>query len=309
MECLDLNADRTIRGERGTLTLPVREANERKMTMKRMLTAVLAGLLSCFVWADLPSEILVDLRLDESSYVCGERVRGIIEIKNMAMDTVSVGYTNSPDRVFVEVYRASDHYLLDRQEGRSFVSPFKLKANQGLKLEVFLGDHYDFTTQGRYLARPVLVHAGMRYSGLYRAFDVVPGMKVASAVQMFSNRPNLSRVFDLLRWSRRGTEHLFLSAHDEGAGNSRWMTSDIGAMMRTTKPTISILSGGEVIVFHRNGPDSFVRSEFWSLPNALDFRTRQMVRDPETAGQQSVQEMYRQGGKVEAKSNPWWKFW
>lgn len=277
--------------------------------MKRMIIAACAALFACCALADLPSEILVDLRLDESSYVCGERVRGVIEIKNMAMDTVSVGYTNSQDLVFVEVFRASDHHQLDRREGRSFVSPFVLKANQGLKLEVFMGDHYDFTVQGRYLARPVLVHAGSRYVGLYRAFDVVPGMKVSSAVQMFSNRPDLTRVFQLLRWSRRGTEHLFLTAHDEGSGDSRWMTTDIGAMMRSAKPIISILSGGEVIVIHRNAPDSFVRSEFWSMPGALDLRSRQMVRDPETAGQQSVQEMYRQSGKVEAKVNPWWKFW
>ncbi len=281
--------------------------------MRKGLTILLlAVFLPLMGWA-LPSEILVDLQLDESSYVCGERIRGVIEVKNMGMEPIRVASTNGPDRIFVEVFRRADNDQLDRSVGRPFVSPFRLKANQGLKLEVFLGDHYDFTVQGNYYARPVLVHNGMRYIGMNRPFNVEPGSKVGSAVQMFANRPNLSRVFELQVLNRRGTPHIFLTAHDEGSGNSRWMTTDIGAVMRRQSkenpPTISILPGGQVIVIHRNAPDSFVRSEFWSLPDALDFRTRQMIRNPETAGQQGVQEMYRRGGKVEAKPNPWWKFW
>ena len=51
------------------------------MMMKRMTIAVLVGVLSCLAWA-VPSEILVDLRLDETSYVVGERVRGVVEVRN-----------------------------------------------------------------------------------------------------------------------------------------------------------------------------------------------------------------------------------
>lgn len=277
--------------------------------MKRLFLSLVAVLMATFAAAAVPTEIVVDLRMDETNYVVGERIRAVVDVRNLTPENLSVGYTNSADRLFIEVYRAADHYLLDRSGRRPFVAPFKVKANQGLKLETFLGDHYDFTTEGRFLARPVLVHKGMRYEGLFRSFDTVPGFPVTTAVQMFSNRDGLSRVFDLLRWTRRGTEHLFLTARDEGTSDRRWLTVDVGPMMRITKPTISILSGGEIIILHRNGPDSFCRSEFWSLPEALDFRSQQMVRDPETAGQQSVQEMYRQSGGVKAKSNPWWKFW
>ena len=49
------------------------------MMMKRMTIAVLVGVLSCLAWA-VPTEILVDLRLDETSYVVGERVRGVVEV-------------------------------------------------------------------------------------------------------------------------------------------------------------------------------------------------------------------------------------
>ena len=142
-----------------------------------------------------------------------------------------------------------------------------------------------------------------------RSFDMVPGMPISSAVQMFKNNEGHSRQFDLVHWSRQGTEHLFVMAHDTGGRGRRWITTDVGPMMRITKPTISILPSGEVIVFHRNGADSFVRSEFWSMTDNLVLRSRRMVRDPETAGQQKVQEMYRRQGGVKPVDRPWWKFW
>ena len=281
--------------------------------MKAKKTALLPLLLALFAgslaFADLPSEISVDLKMDEISYVSGERIRGVVDIRNMSPDKVSYGYTNSQDIFVVEVYRASDYHQLDRVVKRPFVSPFSVGPNEGQKLELFLGDHYGLTEPRRYLARPVLVHAGRRFEGGYCAFDVVPGMKIARAVQIFSNREGLSRELQLLHWSRKGSEHIFFAAQDHGSSERRWLTHDIGPIMNISKPTISILPSGIVIVLHRNGADSFVRSEFWSLPDALEFNSRQMVLDPETAGQNRVQQMYKSSGGVQPADRPWWKFW
>lgn len=277
--------------------------------MKKSLLLALVAALFAGILTAAPSEIVVDIRLDNTSYVQGERVRGVVNVRNMSANKISVGYPHSNDLLSIDVYRASDNHQLTRKNKGAFVAAFSLKSNEGLRLETFLGDRYEFATQGRYFARPVLVHNGIRYEGVPRAFDIVPGMPVSEAVQMFSNRPGLNRVFSLLHWSRKGTEHLFVAAHDEGADAHRWVTFDLGPMMRLTPPTVSILPSGEVIVLHRNGPDSFARNVFWSLTDRLEFREAEMVRDPETAGQQRVQEIYRQAGGVEAKQNPWWKFW
>ena len=260
------------------------------------------------LFAAPPAEITVDLKLDEISYVSGERIRGVISVLNSSPDALSVGGSNSTDRLIVEVFRASDYSQLQRVKEHPFTAAFDLPFNGSRKFETFLADNYALVESRRYLARPVFIHRGYRFEGLYRAFDVVPGMKVASALQMFSNRDGLSREFELLRWSRKGNEHLFLAAKDVEPRERKWLTTDIGPMMRITKPTISIMPGGEVIVFHRNGPDSFVRSEFWSLPEALEFRSRTMVLDPETAGQSRVREIYGEGGEVKPVTHPWWKF-
>lgn len=258
------------------------------------------------------SEISVDIKMDMSTYVSGERVRGVVDVKNMSADKLSVGYPDSKDHVFVEVYRSNDNIQLDRfKKLRPFVSPFSLNANEGQKLEVFLGDNYDLTESRNYRARAVLVHNGYRYEGPYRTFSVVPGIHIASAKQVFANDKTKSRHFEILREARNGVEHIFLSALDiyEDGRVQSLGTTDIGAMLRITKPTISILDGGEVIVIHRNGADSFVRSEFWSMPKLLHLRSRISVGDPATAGQARVQELYKREGGIKPVERPWWKFW
>lgn len=253
--------------------------------------------------------ISVDLCLDEVDYVVGERVRGVVDVKNMSPDKISVGRPDSPDRLFIEIFRASDMRELDRTPDTPFVSPFRLEMNEGQKLETFLGDHFALDIPRRYLARPVLVHNQTRFVGQYRAFDIVPGMEITSAYQMFAGQDNLSRRFKLLKWSRKGTEHLFVAAQDEGVSRRSWVTTDVGPMMQITKPIISILPTGEVVVIHRTGPDHFIRSEFWSMPTALELHSRELLSDPDTAGQNRVQEMYERAGGVKAKERPWWKIW
>lgn len=254
------------------------------------------------------SEIRVDLRLDATDYVSGERVRAVVDVANSSPDGVSVGYAGSPDRLFVEVRRSSSQEELTRLGARPFVSAFRLDSGEGMKLETFLGDHYALSEPSVYQARPVLVHGGVRYEGAIRSFNVVNGIRVSGAMQMFATRRGLQRNFSLVYWSRNRSEHLFLRAEDSGSSDRKWETRDLGAILRIGAPTISVLPGGEVIVLHRINQDQFLRNELWSLPDELVFRRRETVRDPETAGTARVRELYREGG-VKPKDNPWWKFW
>ncbi|MCR5413756.1 MAG: hypothetical protein K6F50_03380 [Kiritimatiellae bacterium] len=276
---------------------------------RNIFSALAVSLFAMACMAGEPAGITVDLKLDETNYISGERVRAVVDVKNMLAERVSVGYLDSEDLLIVELYRASDHMQLERSHKRPFVSAFWVGANEGMKLETFLGDNYDLTYPARYLARPVLIHRGKRYSGEYRSFDVVPGFDITTAVQQFSNAAGKKRFFELKRWMRDGNEHLFLKVRDDGDKPKRWATLDLGPMMRVTAPTVSILSSGEVIVIHRNAPDSFARNEFWSMTDAFVKRSAMMVRDPDTAGRQGVQEVYKKSGGVKAENRPWWKFW
>lgn len=272
------------------------------------LGALVMALCLSFSLFGVTSEIKVDLKLVGDDFVSGERIRGIVDIANSSHEKVSVGYRNSEDRFFIEIYRASDMSQLTRLSSGKFVAPFRLESSEGQRLEVYLADHYALREPSRYLAKPVLVHRGTRYEGMMRAFDVVEGIRVAGAMQMFSNRPGLQREFSIVYWSRNHSEHLFLKANDLGSSTRRWETRDLGSILRIDKPSVSVLKTGEVVVLHRLNQDQFVRSEFWSLPEALEFRMRETVHDPESAGTARVRELYKEGG-IKPKENPWWKFW
>ena len=274
----------------------------------RTAPAFLATLLAAAAIFAETSEIKVDLKLDSIDYVIGERVRCVVDVANSSPDKVSVGYSNSKDRLFAEVFWANDMHELPRVSKGRFVANFRVDSGEGQKLEMFVGDHFALSKPGRYIVRPVLVHAGMRYEGAMRAFDMVDGMRICGAMQMFANRRELRREFEVVYWSRKSGEHLFLKAKDAGSSERRWETRDLGSILRIDKPTISVLPSGEVVVLHRLNQDQFVRSEFWSLPDALEFRKREAVQDPETAGTARVRELYKEGG-VKPKDNPWWKFW
>ena len=275
--------------------------------MPRIALSFAAGLCSIAGFS-ATSEIRVDLKLDGGDFVSGERVRGVVDIANSSPERVSVGYSNSEDRFFVEVFRASDMSQLSRIGNRQFVARFRVDSSEGQKLETFLGDHYALREPSRYLAKPVLVHGGIRYEGAPRAFDIVEGVRIVGAMQMFATRPGLQREFSLVYWNRNHSEHLFLTARDSGASSKVWESRDLGPILRIEKPSISILPGGEVVVLHRLNRDQFVRTEFWSLPDDFEYRMREAVGDPETAGTARVREMYKDSG-VKPKTNPWWKFW
>lgn len=276
--------------------------------MNRTLVFCLASfVLAASAFAET-AEIRVDLKLDGSDFVVGERIRGVVDVVNPSPEKVSVGYSNSKDTFFIEVFRASDMHQLEESKKRPFVAQFRIDSGEGQKLETFLGDHYGLRVPSRYLAKPVLVHSGARYEGMVRAFDVVEGIQLARATQMFANRKELRREFSLVYWSRNHSEHLFLTAKDVGSSSRSWETRDLGSILRLDRPTLSIMPKGEVVVLHRLNQDQFVRSEFWSLPDDLEFRMRESVSDPETAGTARVRELYKEGG-IKAKTNPWWKFW
>ena len=256
-----------------------------------------------------PSEISVSLKLDATECVLGERIRGVVDILNVSPDVVAYGYKDAKDRFLVEVYRRSDDSQLQKVSKGAFVADFLLKPNEGQKLEVFLGDHYGLGYVGHYYAKPVLVHDGVRYEGSSRMFDIVPGMTVATAQQLFSNHKGLRRSFELVTWRRQGGEHLFFMAKDLGDRERRWRTIDLGPVMKINKPSVSVLPTGEIIVLHRHDADHFVRSELWSVPQGIEFIGHELVRDPETAGSDRVKELYDESGGVKPVEKAWWEFW
>jgi len=275
--------------------------------MKSMLLFAMAA----FSLAAAPSPSLISVRLSMKSdaFVTGESYGAFINVDNSSADDIDVGRPGSPDVLFVELFRASDKAQYNRISNRPFVVSFSLKSGEGLRLETVLADHFAFPDTTRYLARAVLVHSGMRYESSLKSFDVVPGLLDGNAVQMFKEQPGLKREYELVHWVRDQVEHLFLRVKDTGTENRIWRTSDLGPILRVTPPKISVLKSGEVIVLHRATQSAFIRSEFWSLPEAFEFHEHEVMADPDTVGADRVKELYKESGGTEPVKKAWWKFW
>ena len=275
--------------------------------MKKGFMILFAALSVAALAAPPQSEISVKLVPERREYVVGERIRAVVDVANSSADSIDVGKPGSADILRIEVFRARDMASRDRVGNKPFVAPFMLHSSEGQKLETFIGDHFPLHDPVRYLARAVLIHAGSRYESSLVSFDVVPGMTVGKAMQMFKNSPGLKRTFEIVYWMRGRREHLFLKASDEGG--RVWRTTDLGGLLRITEPKISVMPNGEVIVLHRATQNQFMRSVFWSLPNALDFRRQEPMVDPDVAGSERMRDLYMESGGVTPVKKSWWKFW
>ena len=273
---------------------------------------VMMGLVA--VWAvaasaALPSEITVKLVMNCSEYVTGERIRCVVDVANASADIIDVGSKGADDHLLIELYRASDNHRYGKLSKHPFVKAFTLHSGEGQRLAACLGDHFPMAEETRYLARAVLVHGGMRFESAMKSFLVVPGLNCGGALQMFKNRPNLKREFELVHWGRHQTEHLFLQVRDSGTASRRWTTADLGTVIRVTPPKVSVLPSGEVITLHRATQDAFIRTVFWSLPEAFEFQEHEEMLDPDVAGTARVKELYEESGGVAPVKKAWWKFW
>ena len=261
------------------------------------------------VAAEKLSELTVKMDLQKGDYIEGERIRAVVDVANASPDPIDARGPTAPDRLILELYRASDRYQFEKTSDKPYVEPFALLSGEGQILDVYLAEHFPIVESTRYFVRAVLVHKRIRYESSLKSFSVVPGLRCGSAVQMFANKEGLRREFELVHWGRDRVEHLFLKAKDAGISTRVWTTTDLGLYLSDTRPKVSVLPSGEVITLHRTAQDAFIRTEFWSLPDVFEFNMHEIMLDPDVAGAARVKELYKEAGGVEPVKKAWWKFW
>ena len=101
--------------------------------------------------------------------------------------------------------------------------------------------------------------------------------------------------------ARGDDEQLYLNSVDRDWGI--WGHNLSAVLPENPSPSVYARVGNGV------NRDQFCRTEFWSLPDALELNKRELVMDPETAGSERVKELYKESGGVKPVNRPWWKFW
>ena len=276
---------------------------------KRRIGTVLSGivLLAGAAWAQ---QVDVTLTLAYTVYVTGEPVLVQLEALNATRDQIDVGSAGAKDAVLVEISKGGRYNEVAPYNAAPLVSAFKLNPGQPFQKKIELDKWFPLVEAGQYIARLVIVHDGMRYESAKKSFDVVPGIPVKEAIQMFVKRQNQKRMFRLVHWNRNQTDRLFLRIEDEPGGKI-WDSLDLGVLLRTAEPKIDISPEGEVTVVHRSTQDAFIRTVIWSLPESVEVAERNQLLDPEISASQRVRSLYgemSEDGKKDVKKS-WWKFW
>ena len=251
----------------------------------------------------------VKLTLAYSVFVIGEPVVVQVDLLNATRDQVDVGAPGSTSVLLVEITKGGAINELPPYREDPVVAPFTLKPGETAQRRLALDKWFSLEQEGKYMARVVLVHRGMRYESVKKSFDVVPGMSLGGGVQMFVNHDQLKRQFKLVFWHRNQEDRLFLRIEDD-PGERIWDSIDLGTLMRATPPKLDISPEGEVTVIHRATQDAFLRTMLWSLPDAVEVIERNSLVDPEISASQRVNALYGEGAdERKDEKKPWWKFW
>lgn len=253
-------------------------------------------------------QLEVNLTLAYTTFITGEPVLAQFDVLNATRDLLQVEQRSS-DTAFVEITRGGLYNELPAIRTDPIAGAFEIKPGQAFQEKVELDKWFPLVEEGRYVARLIVVHGGMRYESLRRSFDVVPGIRVKDGVQMFVHQAQLRRMFKLVHWNRNQTDRLFLRIEDE-PGRKVWDTIDLGVVLRIADPKLDIAPDGEVTVVHRATQDAFVRTVVWSLPDSVEVAERNQLLDPEISATRRVRALYGDPQKEEKdEKKAWWKFW
>jgi len=277
------------------------------MTKMRLMSVLLWA---CFAHVAGAQQLEVNLTLAYTTFITGEPVLAQFDMVNATREYVRVG-EGQPDSAFVEITRGGQYNELPATRADLITGPFEVKPGQSLQRRAELDKWFSVVEEGRYMARLVVVHGGMRYESQRRSFDVVPGIHMKDGVQMFVNRTQLRRMFKVVHWNRNQTDQLFLRIEDEPGGKV-WDTIALGVMLRSVDPKLDIAPNGEVTVVQRATQDAFIRTVVWSLPDSVEVAERNQLLDPEISATRRVRALYGEPSSAEDKKKEkkaWWKFW
>lgn len=227
----------------------------------------------------------IDLDFDFAvcDYVVGEPVQATLKIRNQSTRQITLGIPGSPEALRLEIRQLKDRDLIESAAGGNIItSAVTLKPGDLYEKNFTCNELYDLSVPGKYLVNVVTVAFDQQYESKPRILNVVPGIPLKKATQMFSSNPGLQRTFSLVTWRRNEYDSLFVRIQDTPTGKI-WNTIYLAPILRQNDPRIDVAPTGEITILHRSSQYYYQRTLLWSLPNEVLIRARDLLRDPDNA--------------------------
>jgi len=261
-------------------------------------------------WGMAWAQMDVDMTLDHNVYIVGEPIRADVTLANHATIPLvtTPNLTSVRNGLSFDIRVKNSGSLAPLRPGTPLLPDCVVLPGEKHSLAFNLDEWYPMHETGRYLISAQIKFENRRYDSAIRMLDIVPGIELQSAIQLFSDRPNEQRNLALVYWARKDAEYLFLRVNDT-PGDRTWTTLELGNLLRVTPPTLSVSPEGDITILHRATKDFFLRTHVKSTSREVVLVGQERLIDQRTLDTLDAERMMRahdEKAKAEKASSAWW---
>ncbi len=222
----------------------------------------------------------VSLQLEHAELLVHEPVRATVRLVNSTGVPLQFGGAGANAALTFELERAPDTPLPPQRAG-SVLTNHRLDPGQAESLTVVLNEWYACGRAGRYYVRALLQCPGGPHQSRLLMMDVVEGLELADARAAVPGLPGTVRTYSLRYWPREQRETLFLCVAEE-PGSLRYAPINLGRLLRSTAPTLTVEAGNRLRVRHQVTPHQFAYSELVSDAGGIRLADQRIVTEHAT---------------------------
>lgn len=258
------------------------------------------------------AQMNVNLTLNQSVYLVGESIRADVSIINHATTPFQIGSgVNRNNGLIFQIMDQRRDTVTSSQPGVPMIADLSLPGGETFKSAYELDEWYPMGKPGSYIVTAMVQRDNRRYESTPRAIDVVPGLEMKSAIQLFADLPDSQRKLSLVYFMRRQAEYVFLRVTDT-PGDRIWSTLELGLLLRTTPPTIEISTDGQVVIVHRATQDVYLKTRVKSTIHGVELVGQEQIIDTRAAAHAPVvqSQMLDDSRNTKQQTNArwWWPF-
>ena len=253
------------------------------------------------------AQLSVDLTMAQNVFIAGEAIRVDVSMVNHATTPFRITPEDEQrNAIFFEVKDSHREVLESTQPRTPLIPQLNLPPGETYRAAFELDEWYPMGRPGSYIVTAMVRRGDHRFDSVSRAFDVVPGLEIKTAIQLFADRPDLQRKLTLVYFMRKQSEFLFLRITDT-PGERTWSTLELGQLLRTTPVSIEVSPDGVATICHRATQDVYLRTQVRSTVRGVELIGQEQIVDQRSAALQAQMRALDASLKKK-KSSSWWPF-
>jgi hypothetical protein len=167
--------------------------------------------------------------------------------------------------------------LVTRRPAAGLWEPFRVLPGARRSVMVDISRWFDLSEPGSYLVSALVTIAGQSFVSAPARCVVDNGLPLDRVTQGLAGSSAPPRTYSLRYLARAGSERLFLRV-DEEDQSVNYGTFELGPLIRSVSPRLTVTLDGTVTVVHESGFNTFTRSTLRSELDGVRFLDQRYER-------------------------------